>query len=149
MFSRRIVIDESRINRPINSIRSNCYTLFLQHNSTLTFSVFRILTLRVMHNLSTVYLSLLLNRNILNSFNSTFDGYHFDFLFRYYLFVVLFYVLDCVVICGYYFSGYLFYNFSLFIFNDFPFNWNSFYILPLFILCYFLLIRHICYTALT
>lgn len=95
-----------------------------------------------------INIKLLFDRDILNFFHFSLDGNHFDLLLWNYLFNILLYILNRVVICFDHFSGNFFYHYPLFILNNFSFDWNSLDILPLFILDYFFLIRHISNSAL-
>ena len=144
-----VVVDEPWVDGSVYGVRSDCYALLLQHNSALPFGVFRILAFGVVHNLSTILLSLLFHRHILNSFDSPFHRHHFDFLFRNYFFVILLDILNCVVICHHHFSWDFLENLSLFVFDDLSLDRDSLHILPLLILCYFFLIGHIRNSTLT
>lgn len=107
------------------------------------------MTFRIVDYLSMIIYYILLYRNILNSSYFFLDWHILDFLLWDYLFIILFNILYCVVICCNNFSWYFFYYFSLFILKYFSLHRHSLYNLPLFILCNLFFIWNVIYTALT
>lgn len=124
---------------PLGFVKRLCFALWRIHNLGLLGS----------ERFAWIKKYLLLHRNIFYSFYFFLNWHHFDLLLWNYLFIVLFYILHCIIVrCGH-LSRNLFKESPFLILNYLPLYWNTLHILPFLKFGDFLLVWHICYSTFT